>query len=95
MFDSATFEDTLGRAYMTPDPPHSSQPQLSAKACIWSFHALASLCKSVRNLPISVDGEACAGKVQSLLGHLIAESSLENLQAILMLVSQGQTIPET
>jgi len=85
IFDSATFEDTLHRACMTPDRPPSSQAQSSAKACIWSFHALASLHQRVRKLPISVDGEACAGKVQSLLGYLIGESSLESLQAILML----------
>ena len=88
IFDRGTFEDAMRKAYMTPDCSERSQPQLSSKTCVWAFHAFASLFKSVRSLSMSIEGEACAEKVQSLLGYLVGEPSLESLQAILMLVSQ-------
>lgn len=60
------------------------QAQISAKACVWALQAVASRLNSTTT--VLKDGERCASRAHALL-HLVEESSIAALQAILLLVS--------
>jgi hypothetical protein len=87
--DRALLADTLNRAFGV------SRPQLSTKACVWAVYALMGMARSVRNMRPALIIEECANKAQRLLGLITSESSLENLQTLVILVRRipprGQT----
>lgn len=88
VLDPLLFKATLQTAYGSSRTSDSILAPLSAMACVWALHAMMSRSKAARSLSFPLDSEKWAGRVQAALGYLIQTSSLESLQAILMLVSK-------
>jgi len=86
VLDRDLFQETVTKAYRPPADTNSSQSQLSAKACVWALHAITSWLQRVWGSSLLTDGEKYVSRAQALLG-LVAESNLEALQAVLLLVS--------
>lgn len=80
--DRTLFADTLSKVYDV------SRPQLSTQACLWAAYAFMGMLKSVRNMRLALPIEECVNKAQGLLGLITSESSLENLQTLVILVRQ-------
>lgn len=84
-FERSHFQETLTKAYGLSAYPNSNA---AAKACVWAVHAVANHLQYVGNKHPLMDGERCVSKSQALLGLVGDESSLDALQAVLLLVSK-------
>lgn len=87
--DQSLVDDTLTKAYQSPIRTAFSYSQLSAKVYVWALYAVASLSKEARALSEAWRGYEYAEKAQSYLGGLTKESTLDNIQAILMIVRRS------
>lgn len=87
VLDRDLFQETMTKAYELSAYPNSSQSQPSSKACVWALHAVTSRVQRVRNPSPLTDAETCASRAQALLELVAEESSIEALQAVLLLVS--------
>lgn len=86
VLDQVLFESTIDTAYENVDGILPSPTHISARACV--FAALSITCRLVRpyrDLDINVN--AYAAKAHSLLMHVLEDTSLTNLQTVLILVS--------
>lgn len=86
--DRDLFQETLAKAYTPSAHPTSPPSQAPAKACVWALHAITNRFQRDWNSNILTDGEECARRAQAHLGLVAEESSIETLQAVLLLVSQ-------
>ncbi|KAH6972881.1 hypothetical protein BKA56DRAFT_592967 [Ilyonectria sp. MPI-CAGE-AT-0026] len=85
ILDRILFEHTLETAYEPFSGMPSSPVHVSAIACVHA--ALSTICqlKQSREISPSIKSDACAAKVQCMLGHITGDATLVNLQTVLML----------
>lgn len=93
VLDRVLFQDTIKRAYEVPMDAHSSPFQAPSRACIWALHAIASRLQP-RGKQTIHDTETCVNKAQVLINLAAEVSTLETLQAVLLLVryTPGSTL---
>jgi hypothetical protein len=87
ILDQVLFEETVETAYKPMERNSLPAPHISAKACVLSALSLTSRFYPARKNPFSMDADKFAAKAHYLLMHITGYTSLETLQALLMLVS--------
>lgn len=85
MLDRVLFQETIKQAYMEPEDANSLVFQVPPKACVWALHAITSRLQLVWGQG-GGDGEKSAQRALILLQLVAEKSSLEALQATLLLV---------
>lgn len=85
MLDRVLFQETVKRAYMQPSDAVSMSLQVPAKACVWALHAMTNRLQRIWGHG-DRDSEKSAQKALTLLQLVAETSSLETLQATLLLV---------
>lgn len=88
VFDRDLLQQTVAKAYRFPADISSSKLQISAKACVWALHSITDWLQRIRNQSSFIDSENCFNRAQALLGLVVEDSTLEVLQAALLLVSR-------
>ncbi|KAK9242427.1 hypothetical protein V1506DRAFT_495526 [Lipomyces tetrasporus] len=84
LIDTVLFDETIKLAYQ---PDNNNGPGVaSAKACIYSFLAFASVFNLHSSTWSAVDSEACALKAESLLPQVLHETTIDSLQTAVMLL---------
>jgi hypothetical protein len=87
ILDQVLFEETVETAYKPMEINLLPASQISAKACVLSTLSLTPrFCATEKN-QISMDADIFAAKAHHLLMRITGYTSLETLQALLMLVS--------
>ena len=90
--DIHTFEETIDRAYLFDGTDGAAAGanaliNLSARACVFAFASFLSVLE-MDQMPVDcAKAESYAAEAQDLLFHVIAQSTVEGLQAAVMLVS--------
>ncbi|KAL1960695.1 hypothetical protein VTO42DRAFT_6525 [Malbranchea cinnamomea] len=83
--DPVLFEDTIRLAYQPPAGSQAPHGTISAKACVCSFIAIAAL-NLQEHVGPPLDSENYAWKAQSLFPLVSLETTLDGLQACIMLL---------
>jgi hypothetical protein len=86
VLDPVLIQETLALAYTESETTAPSHRQVLAQTCILAILAMTSRLKGLQDLPFFLTGDICANALQNCLPHVVTESTLETLQAVLMLV---------
>ncbi|KAH8899051.1 hypothetical protein GQ53DRAFT_710965 [Thozetella sp. PMI_491] len=84
MLDLVLFEDTLDIAY-APGPADIPASSAVARACIFAFMTIMSLCQAEWDSVPPINGDAFAAKACSLMPHALLDISLTSVQTTFML----------
>lgn len=87
ILDQVLFEETVETAYKPMERNLLPASHISAKACVLSALSLTSRFCPARKNPFSMDADIFAAKAHYLLMQITGYTSLDTLQALLMLVS--------
>lgn len=86
IFDKVILEATVKKAYQESLYADSSHVQIPARACVWAIHAIATRVQAGWNQTLP-DNDVCASRARALIDLVAELSNLEQLQAVLLLVS--------
>ncbi|KAH8660340.1 hypothetical protein BX600DRAFT_56137 [Xylariales sp. PMI_506] len=83
--DEVIFKQTMETAYEPLGSLPASNLHISARASVFAALAMMSRFEELKEVQLSLDGDICAAKAQSLLSRIPSDGSLATLQAVLML----------
>lgn len=92
ILDKDLIEQTIARVYG--NEPHDPASQMSAEACLWAMLALLGPVEEVQQSDLNVGPHECALEAEHLLFSIRGFTSLDSLQATLLLVGQGIQNPQ-
>jgi hypothetical protein len=86
ILDDGLFDDTITRAYSAVSPGLAHRA--SAEACLWAMLALAGRAEMSQQFNLIPHPQQCVQQAERLLLYVRDSSSLDSLQAVLLLVRQ-------